>query len=1651
MGDEHGNDAGDRDGAEGASGAERLSAPVDGSQAPRLAFPVVGVGASAGGLEAYTEFLQAAPPDAGMAYVLVQHLPPDRESLLRDLLARQTRMPVLHAEDGQAVEPDHVYVIRPGHTLTLKGGALRLGASLAARGHGRPVDDFFRSLAEEQQQRAVAVVFSGMGSNGTAGAEAVKAVGGLVIAQEPDSAKYPAMPRSLIDAHLPDFILRPVEVPEVLVKYARQPYAADDAAALAGPRDGQALADVLAVLRTRTRHDFSGYRKPTLLRRIHRRMSLGASTSMADYVRTLRQTPAEVTALADDLLIHVTGFFRDPEVWTVLRERVIDPLVAERPDGAEIRCWVSACATGEEAYSLAMLLVEAAEAADKRFDIKVFATDMAERALGSARSGVFPNGIESEVSPERLARFFDKDDSSYRVRKELRELVLFAPQNILQDPPFSRLDVATCRNLLIYLEPATQRRVLALLHFGLREGGALLLGASESAAPAERDFEPIDKRHRLYRRIGPTRSGTLDLPLTAAARDAPTGAAAAGGRPPPALAQLVSRALLDRHTPVAVAVDGVGQIVHVHGDTARYLTLPPGGPTHDLLALANDHVRGAVRSALRHAVDAQAPVTVRDGVLDTPGGRRRVEVGAAPLGPRGGAPLYLVTFRDHPELAAPPASPVGEASEASRRLADELVRVRSELQGALEEMQASNDELKASHEEATSLNEELQSTNDELETSKEEMQSLNEELVTVNAQLHAKMVELEATANDLGSLLTSTDIAVLILDNRLRIRRFTPAVKDLLDLIPSDIGRPFIDLRLKFADPQLLADARVVLDRLIPVERTIESESGRAYLRRILPYRTQDDRIDGVVVAFVDVSERRRTDAALVASEERTRLALDAADLGSFVWYPGSDRGEPDERMLALFDLEGDGRLDLAEALGPLLHPDDRERYAAAVARAVDPAGSGALREDIRVVRSDGSVRWLAITARVEFAGEPRRAVRMPGVAADITEQKHTEALLRASEAKYRTLFESMDEGFCIIEVLYADGRAVDFRFLEANPAFVRHTGISADLGRRVRELVPELEAHWFERYGRVAETGEPMRFEQDTAALGRHYDVFAFRVGAPELRRVAVLFKDVSVRARAETALRASEERKAFLLRLSDALRPLAGPAEIQLTAMRVLGEHLGALRAQYWEVVGPDGAHVESAGGYTDGSPPVLGRVRLDDFGAHVKQSYRAGRTLFAADVLTDPRVTPAELAAYAAIGLRAFVGVPLVKEGRLVAALGVHHGAPHAWTTDEIALVEEVAERTWAAIERANAEAALRVSEARFRTAVDLVPDLMWESRGDGHTDWYNHRWFEYTGQSFEQAAGWGWTAAIHPDDRERSTAAYAAGMASGEPVRHEHRIRRTDGAYRWFIVHVAPVRRPDGELRWYGAATDIHEEREAANRLEVRVAERTAELAAAVRLLEAEVTQRRQLSLRLANAQEDERKRLSRDLHDSVGQVNVALSMALAAAAQSVPLDGEAARRLAYASKLAQEMNRELHDVSMRLRPVVLDDFGLAAALKGLIDTWSAQHATTVDADIELEDRLPAEIETVVFRFVQEALTNVARHARAEAIRVVVARQPRSVTASVEDDGVGFAPGSVEASRLGLRGMQERLTMIGGELVVESPPDGGARITARIPLV
>ncbi len=974
--------------------ADRSIQPVDREQPPRLGFPVVGIGASAGGLEAFTEFFQVMPADCGMAFVLIQHLPPDRESLIAEILSRHTRMTVQQITEGVQVLPGNVYVIRPGHTVSIRNGLLHLGERLERPGNNRPVDDFFKSLAEEQRERSIAIIMSGMGSNGTAGTQAIKVVGGLCIAQDPETAQFPSMPRHLIDAGYADFVLRIAEMPEMLLNYVKQPYVRGGEEEAGLKEDHQHVREVLAILRTRTRQDFSGYKKPTLLRRIQRRMGLNHVSRLSEYVRMLRQSTTEVGSLADDLLIHVTGFFRDAAAWESLRTSVIVPMVAHHEPNTDIRCWVTACSSGEEAYTLTMLVLEEAERIRKPLDIKVFATDMAERTLSNARNGIYPGGIESEITPERLARFFVKEDAVYRVRPELRQAVVFAPQNILQDPPFSRLDLVTCRNLLIYLEPSVQKRLLSMLHFGLRQGGALFLGTSETAADLDNLFEIIDKRSKIYRRIGPTRHGLMNFPMPSRTSVLSEGFRSASK---PTLAQLTNVALLAHHVPAAVTVDRDFRVVYFHGNTRPYFDQPTGEPSRDILVIAQESVRGALRTALQRAMAENKTVTVLDGWTGSEEKRCRVAITVSPLESKSASDYFVVSFDQRPEPA--PVLPAAEQKPATDAgIAEELQRVRDELQSTIEELQTSNEEHRASAEEVMSMNEEMQSTNEELETSREEMQSLNEELTTVNNQLQAKMEEYQAISSDLSSLLSSTDIAVLFLDPEFGIRRFTPAVKDLVEMLATDVGRPLSDLAWKFQDPDLMSQARAVMEKLIPIEKEIPGGSGRWYLRRILPYRTADNRIDGLVITFVDITQRRKMEALLAEKARLLDLSNDvivvrdmdnrviywnhgAAEL--FGWTAEEAHGKDIARLLRT-----EGEKPLNELV---THLRECDRMVGEVSQTT--------REGKRV---DTLCRWTLDRDDAE------RPVAILTTATDITDRKAAEAAVRQGEQQFRLLIESV-------------------------------------------------------------------------------------------------------------------------------------------------------------------------------------------------------------------------------------------------------------------------------------------------------------------------------------------------------------------------------------------------------------------------------------------------------------------------------------------------------------------------------------------------------------------------------------------------------------------------------------------------------------------
>lgn len=850
--------------------------------------PVAGIGASAGGLDAFKRFFGAMPADSGVAFVLIPHLDPKHESLMVELLARYTKMPVVEATDGMAVEANRVHIIPPNKYMTIAGGALRLTGPVERGGLQTSIDLFLRSLAADKQKKAICIILSGTGSHGAVGLKAIKASDGMAMVQDPSTAEYPRMPESAIATGLADYVLPVEKMPEALIKYIQHYYVNGAKSGADGAEDPDHLNQVLALLRTRSKFDFRCYRKRMLTRRIERRMSLSHFHQLADYLAFLREHPDEVKQLFRDLLISVTNFFRDAEAFQALETEVIVPLVRAKPHDAPLRIWSAGCATGEEAYSLGMVVLEQLAAAQKSCPVQIFATDVDEDALEVARQGVYPESIVTDVSPERLGRFFTRvGDASYQVSKQLREIVVFARQNLVTDAPFSKLDLIVCRNLLIYLEPDIQKKVLALLHFSLNEGAFLFLGPSETIGGHIDLFEPVSKKWRIFRRIGPARPERVEVPITTAVdplvplrRLAPPSTTR-----PVSFAEMTHRLLLDQFAPPAVLINRKYEILYFFGATDRYLAVPAGEPTQDLMMMARDGLRTKLRSAIHKAVRENGPVTLQGAQVKRNGGYHPVIVAIRPVvGPQGADGLLLITFQDSDQVIPPPRPPETTTEESViRQLEYELKATKEDLQSTVEELESSNEELKVSNEEVMSMNEELQSANEELETSKEELQSLNEELTTVNNQLQDKVADLETANNDMANLLNCTEVAILFLDNHFQIKRFTPPATRLFNLIATDLNRPIGDITPKFPNSTVHQEVEQALGTLTPQEKQVQTSDGCWWSQRITLYRTLDNRIEGVVLTFTDVTRVR------LADEQSRRLAAVLRDSNDAVYVHDFD------------------------------------------------------------------------------------------------------------------------------------------------------------------------------------------------------------------------------------------------------------------------------------------------------------------------------------------------------------------------------------------------------------------------------------------------------------------------------------------------------------------------------------------------------------------------------------------------------------------------------------------------------------------------------------------------------------------------------------------------------------------------------------------
>lgn len=853
--------------------------PLPHKSLPKL-FPIVGIGASAGGLEALELFLRNVPHLCGMAYVIIQHLDPTHKGIMPELLQRVTTMKVVQARDRTKVMPDSVYVIPPNKEMSILHGTLHLFEPTAPRGLRLPIDTFLLSLAEDRQEQSIGVILSGMGSDGTNGLRAIKEKGGLALAQDPSSAGFDSMPRSAIDAGLADLVARVEELPKKILDYLRHVQTISTSNGRLEEKDQSSLEKVLILLRSKTGHDFSLYKKSTVYRRIERRMNIHQIDKIANYVRYLQENSQELELLFKELLIGVTSFFRDPLTWEQLQVEWIPALFKSRASGGVIRAWSVGCSTGEEAYSLAIAFKDALEKEQphEAFTLQVFASDLDSDAIDKARQGLYPATIAADISPERLRRYFIKEENGYRIGKEIREMVIFATHNVIMDPPFTKLDILICRNLLIYLTPELQKKLLPLFHYSMQPGGILFLGSSETVSAFPELFSTLNVRSRLFRRresvvpaepvsfppafVPPLQESTKEYRMV---------------KPAPNLQSLADQLLLQHFSPPAVLTNDKGDILYVSGRTGKYLEPAAGKANWNIFAMAREGLSFDLSNAFQKALRNKNAIMVKGIKVGTDGGARFVDLTVKVVEePEALKGMMMIVFSDvaSPQEQKKTSRTRSTSSGNAMRLEDEqeLKQLRESLQSTREEMQSSQEELKSANEELQSTNEELQSTNEELTTSREEMQSLNEELQTVNAEQQSKMDELARTNNDMRNLLNSTEIVTIFLDNNLHVRRFTTGANKLFKLIPGDVGRPLSDITSDLHYPGMSEEASEVLRTLVFSEKQVTSTDGRWFTVRIMPYRTMEDVIGGVVITFADITSAKKLEEEL--RNENARLAM---------------------------------------------------------------------------------------------------------------------------------------------------------------------------------------------------------------------------------------------------------------------------------------------------------------------------------------------------------------------------------------------------------------------------------------------------------------------------------------------------------------------------------------------------------------------------------------------------------------------------------------------------------------------------------------------------------------------------------------------------------------------------------------------------------
>lgn len=1115
------------------------STPETASLEPEAApFSVVGVGASAGGLEALTALLRHLPAQPGFALVVVQHLDPTHPSSLAELLERKAKMPIREVTDGTPVEVNHAYVIPPAADLVLRAGVFRLTPRADVGVPHFPIDAFLRSLAEDRADQAVGVILSGTGTDGSLGLKAVRTAGGTTFAQD-DSAKFDGMPKSAVAAGCVDVVLPPDGIAAALLRLVRTPAPAAELP----PDDAASFSTLFRAVRNVTRVDFAGYKLGTVSRRVQRRMAIHKLDRVPEYARYVEQNPDEARALFEDMLIHVTSFFRDPDVFEALRTDVFPLCLVDRPADSPIRVWVPGCSTGEEVYSLAVALLEFL--GDKTTPpIKLFGTDLSEMAVETARAGKYPASIATDVSPDRLRRFFVAADGGYQITQTVRDLCVFARHDVTRDPPFNNMDLVSCRNVLIYLGADLQKRVLPVFHYALKPNGWLLLGTSETVPFLSDLFQPVSPKQRIFSRRPATTRTLLDFASPEVASAEPmhefhrVGTHAARSSDVLHEADRVALA----HAPPGVVVNDSLEVLQIRGDTSPYLELAPGVASLGLLKLVRDGLQVLLRTAIDEARTGNTRIH-KEGIgceiADRP---RLLNLSVTPFTvPPGGPRYFLILFED---VTPPPRS--GETSgettspglaEAERvmQLLAELATTRSSLQAAIEELEAHNEELHAANEEAVSSNEELRSTNEELQTAKEELQATNEELRTVNEELNHRIRAVVELGNDLTNLLTSVQIPIVMLGPDLRVRRFTPSAVKLFSLIPGDVGRPFGDITSRLDVPNLGQLITTVIDTLAVVERDVQDRDGRWYGLSIRPYRTQDNKIDGAVLSAIDIDVAKRALAALQESETRLRLSVRAANIGLWDWDLNTDRLHLTPEWKSQLGYAGDELSDRFEEWQSRVHPDDLEPTFRKLREFV-AAPTGRFEAEFRLRHRDGSDRWIHAEGDVLRDASDKPAC-MLGCHVDVTERKRAEETLLAKQLQLAMITD--------VTPVALTQCSREGRYVFVNRAYAQIAGLAPEqiIGKPIVEIMGEEGWAAIQPYVERVLRGEAVDYDQKVPfeASGTQHLSVAYRPHKNEFGEVLGWFAsitDVTERRRAEEALRDRELRlTAVLVTAADAI----------------------------------------------------------------------------------------------------------------------------------------------------------------------------------------------------------------------------------------------------------------------------------------------------------------------------------------------------------------------------------------------------------------------------------------------------------------------------------------------------------------------------------